>query len=215
MKIKFLFLLIYPIIFLSYLNIFAIKKSDAAMLYKATLEDCFDKTQEHLKKLIRIGTDIDSEETVQEELIGFTALHMASYYGLYSGIPKILAMGANINKPVGLLNNLSGMTALQLAIIRNLPKIVYVLLQNQARIDMPPSIPWFSTSLCFDFFVETVCLNFSKEPPSELKNQLIGIAQKEVIDMAKILVRAGLKFDEDTKYHVLRKLDLNLDNLPS
>ena len=215
MKIKFLFLLIYSIVFLSYLNTFAAKKSDASLLYRATLEDCWDKTkkEEHLHQLIGVGIDINSEETEEQELIGFTALHMASYYGFYSGIPKLLAMGADINKPVGLSNCFSGMTALQLAIIRNLPKVVHVLLQNHASIDVLSAVPGFSTTVCFDLFVESVCSYFSKEPPSELRDRLIEIAKKEVIDMAKILVSAGLKFDEDTKYHVLRKLDLNLDNL--
>ena len=215
MKIKFLFLLIYPIIFLSYSNIFAIKKSGASLIYRATLEDCFDKTEGHLQQLISTGIEVDSEETMQEELIGFTALHMASYYGLYSGIPKLLAMGADINKPVGLCNCFSGMTALQLAIIRNLPKVVHALLQNHASLDVFPTVPWLSTTVCFDLFVESVCSYFSKEPLSELRDRLIEIAKKEVIDMAKILVSAGLKFDEYTKCHVLHKLDLNLDNLPS
>ncbi len=215
MKIKFLFLLIYSTIFLSCSNIFAIKKSDARLLHEAILQDCWDKTDGHLQQLIGAGIDINSEETEQGKLIGFTALHMVSYYGLYSGIPKLLAMGADINKPVGLGNCFCGMTALQLAIIRNLPKVVHELLQNHASLDVFPTVPWLSTTVCFDLFVESVCSYPSKEPPSESRDRLIEIAKKEVVDMAKILVSAGFKFGADTKAHVLRKLNLMLDNLPS
>lgn len=196
-------------------NVFAIKKSDARLIYEAILQDCWNKTDEHLRQLISTGIDIDTEETEQGELIGFTALHMVSYYGLYSGIPKLIAMRADINKPVGLGNCFCGMTALQLAIIRNLPKVVHELLQNHASIDLFPSVPWLSTTVCFDFFVESVCQYPLKEPSSELRDRLIEIAKKEVIDMAKILVSAGVRFGADTKAHVLRKLDLSLDKLPS
>lgn len=213
MKIKFLFLSIYPIIFLNYVNVSAaIKKTETAMLYEATLQDNFEKTQEHLQRLISSGIDINSEESDDEELKGFTALHMASYYGLYSGIPRLLAVGANINKPVGPSNKqFAGMTALQLAIICNLPLVLHELLQNHAIIDCHRS--GISTSSCFDRFVKMVCPDFSKMSESVYEKQLIKIVQKKVLDMAKELILAGLKFDQETKDYVLRSLGINLDSI--
>lgn len=215
MKIKFLFLLIYPIIFLSYFNTFAIiEKSPAAMLYDALLEDCMATPSNLLQQLLATGIEIDSEETTQGETAGFTALHMAAYYGLYSGIPKLLAAGARIDRPVGHMNKeFSGMTALQLAIIRNLKEAVSVLLQNQKTFDLMPYDSLFSISRCFNLLVGSICSKFSKEFESEYKSQLIKIAQKEVLDMARILVAAKFKFDEETKSYVSRVLNINLDTL--
>ena len=199
------------VLLLSHFNIFAIKKSDAAMLYEATLKDCLDKTQEYLQQLIGTGIDINSEENVDEALKGFTALHMASYYGFQEGIPLLLAVGANIDKPVGPLNKkFFGMTALQLAIIRNLPLVARMLLQNHASIDLASPEPFFSTSLCFDRLVRKACSNFSKEPESEYKVQLIKIAREKIIYMARVLIEFGFKFDEYTKIYTLHALNIKL-----
>lgn len=222
MKNKFILSSAYLLTFIIHSNLFAAKQShqisDAEKLYKATLEDCLSPQFNKLQELLSSGILIDTEETIHEETKGFTTLHMASYYGLCQGIPRLLQAGSNINKQVGFSNkNFTGMTALQIAIIRNLPSIVHALLENGANLDIPRNTYWFSTLFCFQIFIKNIYENFLKDLILDhspiYKTKLLEIAQKEVFDMAIKLLNAGLEFDQDIKDYAHQKLDMNLDDL--
>jgi ankyrin repeat protein len=157
-----------------------------------------------LPALIRSGINIDTEESTNAEKIGFTALHVAAYHGLYTGIPQLLEAGANINKPVGVLNKkFAGLTALQLGIIRDLPMIVHTLLENHASIE-----PKDVTLLCFRSFLDDLSPQLPIRNPVELE-----IIQKEIANIAKDLVFAGFEFGEEIKFYVMQNFGINLSAL--
>jgi ankyrin repeat protein len=216
MKIKFLLSTLFPSIFLGLLSISAMEQTDEISAVQKLYGACFHQSVTDLQALIRSGIDINAEEGFgqNEEIVGFTALHMAAYYGLDSAIPKLLASGANINKTVRAPNKLAGMTALQLGIYRNILPVVCILLKNGASIHGTI----VSTNQCFKYFVGMEYSSLSKDIPMEFAAQpkfmqhLTEIIQRKVINMANTLAMAGLKFDKGTKSYVLHTLRISLDN---
>lgn len=211
MKLKILLLIIWVGVFVNYFNVFSMQQSfgisNAEKIYIACFRGGMDKTDANLHELVSCGIDMDSEECIKDELIGFTALHMASYYGLYYAIPKLISAGANIDKTVGLNNKEnSGMTALQLAIRRGILPSVCELLSCYKRLGIKLPQSCILTSQCFKRFCEH-CYGIYLEHQSP---ESLEITQREIIVMAEVLVNAGFKFDEDTKIYVASTLFIKL-----
>ncbi len=202
MKNRFLFLLIYATVFLNYVNVFAAKHfeelSDTQKLYIAILAD---PSSERLIALVRSGINIDTEEDKDIEKMGFTALHVASYHGLCSAIPELLAAGANINKPVAVSNKkLAGLTALQLGII---PSVVHALLSNHASTE-----PRDITLQCFNSFLKDVA------PVLPIRNSIeLEIIRGEIIKMARELVLVGFQFGEEINSYLIQNFSIRLSDL--
>lgn len=212
MKIKILFLAIYTIILLNCSNIFAAvqppEMSGTARLYNAVLDDCDPKTK--LQNLMLSGIDIDTEETDNEELRGFTALHVAAYNGNSKVIPILLDAGASKNKRVGEFNQkFAGLTALQIAIMCAFPNVVNELVKNHASTG-----PKDTTLFCFKRFLMNIYSKLQSEDlgnARSIKKTHMQASQQKVNEMATELIQAGFTFGEDTKSFVKQHFDINLN----
>jgi hypothetical protein len=215
------FLTLYLIILLNFSNIFAAAQppeiSKAEILYESVLRN--HTTAEELRALIASGIDINVEEEIREETRGFTALHMAAYYGLYQGIAPLLDSGADINKPVGPSNKLlAGMTALQLSIIRKLLPVIQALLKHKAKmygpvIDNPHIISSTLTCLVLNMYsdLHQYIRSFLKAPDLDCTKKLNALDQLEIINFARELINAGFELDQDAKLTMLQYFDIDLN----
>lgn len=186
MQIKILFLTTYAIMLLNYSNVFAAKEAPCAekghcLQYAASAEITYNGRR------IASGIDIDTEETSVEEFKGFTALHKAAYLGLDREISRLIAAGAEINKPVGRSSKLfPGYTALQLAIIRGHTQVVYELLIKEPINDILGYFIFFLTS------IHSQAQQLNQTYPAQTASIHIKAFIKEITEVTQKLIQVDL-----------------------